>query len=178
MIKSIKLYFPETYNIQQWAPGEGVSMAFLDNIPNGITEIAGLAALVGSSTAESLTLGNRGAPGLPWVAVSVFGSFSVVRTCVAAATPDWLRETLGVRNQSTDSSIGLSLNLRSKYMDREEMARRNMRDAIGIMSVKEKSSVCLTSRSVAHLLVSTLVPFTCFSHHKSHARQRSHGKFP
>src|SRR5437667_10272727 len=103
------------------------------NLGTSLVEIAALSTLIGSATAESLILGNRGAAGLPWAAMSTFGSLSVVKACIAAATPSWLRETLGVRNAATDSAIGLSLDLASKYMTREDMARRNLEEAVGIM---------------------------------------------
>jgi hypothetical protein len=102
------------------------------NIGNGMVEIAALTAMVGSVTAASLVLGNKGATGLPWAAISLFGALSVIKACVAGATPGWLRETLGVRTSNIDSAIGLSLNLESKRNDREDLARKNLGDAIAI----------------------------------------------
>src|SRR5262245_24938959 len=64
----------------------------------GLIEIAALTALIGSNTAEQLTLGNRGAAGLAWVGTSTFGSLSILKACLAASTPTWLRETIGVRS--------------------------------------------------------------------------------
>jgi len=103
-------------------------------VGSGLVEIAAITALIGSTTAESLVLGNRGAPGLAWSSMSVFGALSVTKGCIAAATPGWLRETMGVRNGLTDSAIGLSLNLASKYMNREDMARKNLGEvSVGVM---------------------------------------------
>jgi hypothetical protein len=102
------------------------------NIGNGIVEIAALTAMIGSVTAASLILGNKGAAGLPWAAISLFGVISVIKNCIAGATPGWLRETLGVRTSHVDSAIGLSLNLESKYNDREDLARKDLGDAIAI----------------------------------------------
>jgi len=111
-------------------------MASSLNIGNGLVEIAALTTMIGSVTAASLVLGNKGATGLPWAAVSSFGSLSVIKSCVAAATPGWLRETLGVRTSNVDSAVGLSLNLASKYNDREDLARKNLGDAIAITCQK------------------------------------------
>ncbi|KAG4411944.1 hypothetical protein IFR04_014918 [Cadophora malorum] len=102
-------------------------------IGGGLVEIAALTALIGSATAESLTLGNKGAPGLAWAASSTFGALSVIKACVAGATPGWLRDSLGVRNTATDLAIGLSFDLDSRYKDREDMARKNLGDPIGVM---------------------------------------------
>lgn len=101
-------------------------------IGSGLVEVSALTALIGSPTTEQLTLGDRGAAGLGWVGMSMFGSLSTLKSCVAAWTPSWLRETLGVRNPTTDAAMGLGLDLSSTYMDREDMARRNMKGALGV----------------------------------------------
>lgn len=94
------------------------SLASPLNLGGGLIEIGALTALIGSTTAASLVLGNKGAAGLLWGTMSVFGALSVIKACVAAATPDWLRETLGVRNKETDAAIGLSLDLDSKSLQK------------------------------------------------------------
>lgn len=81
------------------------------NMGGSLIEIAALTALIGSTTAESLVLGNKGAGGLLWGTMSIFGALSVIKACLAAATPDWLRETPGVRSKEIDGAIGVSLNL-------------------------------------------------------------------
>lgn len=88
------------------------------NLGGGLIEIGALTALIGSTTAASLVLGNKGAAGLLWGTMSIFGALSIIKACVAAATPDWLRETLGVRNKETDAAIGLSLDLDSKSLQK------------------------------------------------------------
>ena len=88
------------------------------NLVGGLIEIGTLNALIGSTTAASLVLGNKGAAGLLWGTMSIFGALSVIIACVAAATPDRLRETLGVRNKETDAAIGLSLDLDSKSLQK------------------------------------------------------------
>lgn len=114
-------------------------------IGGGLVEIAALTALIGSATAESLTLGNKGAPGLAWAASSTFGALSVIKACVAGATPGWLQDSLGVRNTATDLAIGLSFDLDSRYKDREDMARKNLGDPIGVMCGGCHVHVCCIS---------------------------------
>jgi hypothetical protein len=97
---------------------------------SGLVEIAALTALIGSTTAESLVLGSRGAAGLPWASLSAFGSLFLIRACIAAATPSWLRDTLGVRNPSCDATVGLSLNLR-----RASKGTKTVADAVGIRTL-------------------------------------------
>ena len=89
------------------------------NLGGGLIEIGALTALIGSTTAASLVLGNKGAAGLLWGTMSMFGVLSVIKACVAAATPDWLRETLGVRNKETDAAVGLSLDLDSRNLQKK-----------------------------------------------------------
>ena len=91
------------------------------NLGGGLIEVAALTALIGSTTAESLILGNKGAAGLVWGTMSVFGALSITRACISAATPDWLRDTLGVRAKDIDAAIGLALRLDQK--DRRGRAR-------------------------------------------------------
>lgn len=67
-------------------------------IGTGLVEIAALTALIGSDTSASLVIGDKGAPGLAWAAMSTFGILSVIKSCIAGAAPDWLRETMGVRS--------------------------------------------------------------------------------
>ena len=98
------------------------------NLGGGLIEIAALTALIGSTTVESLVLGNRGAAGLVWATMSVFGTLSVIRACISVTTPNWLRETLGVRTKEVDSAIGLTLDLDSK----DVKSRTRARGAIGL----------------------------------------------
>ena len=81
---------------------------------NTTTEIAALTALIGSSTAQALILGNRGAAGLVWGSMSNFGAMSAIKGCVAAATPAWLRETFGLRSKEIDGALGVALALDDK----------------------------------------------------------------
>jgi hypothetical protein len=80
-----------------------------DGIGSGVVEIAALTALIGVSTVESLVLGERGAAGLPWAAQSGFGIIFLIQACLAAACPDELRDTMGVRGERADLAVGLHL---------------------------------------------------------------------
>ena len=95
-------------------------------------EIAAITTLVGSTTAESLILGSKGASGLPWATMSMFGIMSVIKACIAASTPNWMKDALGVRNDVVEEVVGLSLNLASIHMDREDKARIRLGEPIGI----------------------------------------------
>lgn len=108
------------------------------NLGGGLIEIAALTALIGSTTAESLVLGNKGAAGLLWGTMSIFGSLSVIKACISAATPDWLRETLGVRSKETDAAIGLYLDLDVKGQD----IQRRAANACGIACKLETVRDC------------------------------------
>lgn len=99
----------------------------------GLVEITALSTLVGSSAAESIALGNRGAVGLAWAPLSLFGVMSIIRASLSAALPGWVRESLGVRNAATDFAIGLDLDLGTDYVPKEIKARRNLEPSVGIV---------------------------------------------
>jgi hypothetical protein len=98
------------------------------NIGGGLVEIAALTAIIGGPTTESLALGSRGACGLPWAALSSFGSIFVVKACVSACTPSWLRETIGVRTTRSDAATGCSTSL-----ERKTKTGRMSGEAIGVV---------------------------------------------
>lgn len=99
----------------------------------GLIEIGALASLLGSSAAELLALGERGSAGLPWAAISTFGSLSIIRACVAATTPCWLRESLGMRNAATDTAVGMQLRLRPARASRDDACRKSQREPLGVL---------------------------------------------
>ncbi|KAL8829985.1 MAG: hypothetical protein Q9170_005942 [Blastenia crenularia] len=109
------------------------------NFGGGLIEIAALTALIGSTTAESLVLGNRGAAGLLWGTMSSFGALSVIKACIAAATPGWLRDTFGVRNKETDDALGIMLTL----SDKNVQSRRRTTGICGVAcSVSKDHYAC------------------------------------
>src|SRR5271156_4569141 len=73
----------------------------------GLLEVSLIAALLGTTVAERLTLGYKGAGGLAWSSVSIFGAVHVAKVAVAASLSDWYRESLGLRNAIIDASVGL-----------------------------------------------------------------------
>jgi hypothetical protein len=64
---------------------------------------------VGSTAAESLILGSHGPAGVSWATMSAFGLVWVIRACVGAASPGWLRETMGLRTSVSDAAVGMEL---------------------------------------------------------------------
>jgi hypothetical protein len=107
-------------------------------IGSGLLEVSALAAVIGSATAESLALGNRGAAGLAWATMSIFGLVSVIKACIGAITPCSLRESLGVQNKASDAAVGISFDLDSKYRGFEQRAKENLGEAVGIICLRKQ----------------------------------------
>lgn len=80
-----------------------------DAYVQNLAHVAALTTLLGSKTAESLTYGSRGAAGLPWAAMSSFGSLHVIRACAAGCLPAWLRETFSLNSTICQAVLGRSL---------------------------------------------------------------------
>lgn len=99
----------------------------------GLVEVSALSTLIGSVTTELLTLGERGAAGLPWAAISAFGSLSIVKACIAAVTPAWMRESLGVRNPTADSALGMDLSLNRDLVSRDSACRTSLAEPVGVV---------------------------------------------
>ncbi|KAJ7496531.1 hypothetical protein FB451DRAFT_1119384 [Mycena latifolia] len=96
---------------------------------NNLVEVGALTALVGSSLAESLILGNRGAAGMAWAAASSFGTISIVKACLSGASSGWLRESLGIRSTASDEALGLEL---PQDSIRAGKLRRNLEEPLAI----------------------------------------------
>lgn len=79
------------------------------NLGPSLIDLAALTAVIGATTAESMTLGTRGAAGLPWATISSFGNLSVIKACLAASTPGWLRDSLGVNTVASQAALGMYL---------------------------------------------------------------------
>lgn len=105
------------------------------NFSNNLVEIGALTALVGSSVAQSLILGNRGAAGIAWAATSSFGTISVIKACFCGANSGWLRETLGIRTVASDLAVGLELSYDSSWTAK---VRRNMGEPLAIFRHAEQ----------------------------------------
>jgi hypothetical protein len=88
-------------------PGPGNLISF--SFGGTFVDITALTTLIGSSAAESLVLGNHGAAGIAWATMSAFGLVWVIRACIGAASPGWLRETMGIRTPDSDLAIGMEL---------------------------------------------------------------------
>lgn len=107
-------------------------------IGGGLVEIAALATLIGATTAQSLVLGSRGAAGLPFAAMSIFGSPFLIKACLSACTPSALRETMGVKDAQSDAAVGLSLDV-----ERVMKAGVTRGDIAGVSVTLSSSNVCL-----------------------------------
>lgn len=83
-------------------------------LSNGLIEITALTSLIGSTSTQSLSLGNKGPAGFVWATMTIFSAATLVKTGISTVTPGWLRDTLGVRSPEADAAVGLSLNLESK----------------------------------------------------------------
>ena len=120
-------------------------------VMGGLVEISALTAVIGSATAESLILGNRGCAGLVWAAISIFGIVSIIKACISAATPPVLREALGVRILAVDSAIGMCLPLNTQrnrfafWKEWETRVRRSLGE--GRMLMCYRNPVCQTPRA-------------------------------
>jgi hypothetical protein len=103
-------------------------------LASGVIEIAALTALLGSTTAESLVLGSNGASGIVWACISIFGIYAVIKGCIGAVTPSWLRETIGVRDSMIEQTVGSKFDLLAKNISH----RFKLGTAIGIQTTVKK----------------------------------------
>ena len=84
-----------------------------NQLGNGLVEISAVATLVGAPIAEAMTVGLKSAACLPWASMSLFGLLHVAKAALAAAVPDWLRESMGLQNEYVAMAIGLGLELKT-----------------------------------------------------------------
>ncbi|KAF7378503.1 hypothetical protein MSAN_00277900 [Mycena sanguinolenta] len=110
-------------------PDSPLSFSSSFGFSNNLVDVSALTALIGSSVAESMVLGNRGSGGVAWAATSSFGTISVVKSCCSAASSGWLRETLGIRTPLCDSAVGMCLPHDSA---RASKVRRNAGDPVAL----------------------------------------------
>ncbi|KAH0559924.1 hypothetical protein GP486_003555 [Trichoglossum hirsutum] len=88
----------------------------------GLVELSALATLIGSTSAETLTLGLKGASGLPWAAMSFFGILENAKVNLAAAVPYRVREAFGLRITQADLAVGLDfpVDIRKEWRSDEQ----------------------------------------------------------
>jgi hypothetical protein len=98
---------------------------FSFSVGTNLIDITALTTLIGSAAAESLVLGNHGPPGVAWATMSSFGSFWVIRACIGAAIPGWLRETIGTRTSVSDMALGMELSSSSCHLAAAKIRARN-----------------------------------------------------
>lgn len=104
----------------------------------GLVEISAVATLVGGPISEAMTLGLKSAAGLPWASVTTFGMFHVAKVSLAAAVPDWLREPLGLVNESVDAALGT---LQEAISSHRARTRIELGDAKGILLRSQSETV-------------------------------------
>ena len=113
------------------------------NFGNSFVEISALTTFIGSSVAESLILGNEGGAGVVWATMSAFGLMNIVKTCVDAASPGWLRTVIGARSEIMDVAVGLEV--ASSQLGRGAMKVRRSYGERGPRGLSVDASVFLNS---------------------------------
>lgn len=98
------------------------------------------AALGFPDMAKELIMGNRGAAGLAWATTTTVGSLAAMKTCLAAAAPDWLREALLLRDATIDAAIGFTSNVSRPSKRRVARAK-----ALGIVSKRQVLTISIIS---------------------------------
>lgn len=105
-----------------------------NQLGSGLVEVSAVATLIGAPIAESLTVGLRSAACLPWASMSAFGLLHVAKAAMAAAVPDWLRDSMGLQNDNVVAAIGFCLPLKAN-----KQARR--REDLGDVQAISLSSI-------------------------------------
>ena len=101
------------------------------NLGNGLVEVGVLTTLIGSTIAALLVLGSKGPAGLVWGTASAFGTGSVIKACICAASPGWLKQIFGFRTPVYDGEVGMDLSL---FPDSKlaRMARSSLESPLGV----------------------------------------------
>ncbi|KAF9893958.1 hypothetical protein FE257_008929 [Aspergillus nanangensis] len=84
-------------------------MAEVRKLGGSLVEISAVSTIIGAPIAEALIHGLKAACGIVWAPMSCFGVIHVVKACLAASAPDFMRESMGLRNQFVDDAIGVVL---------------------------------------------------------------------
>ncbi|KAL5363468.1 hypothetical protein BJX96DRAFT_155764 [Aspergillus floccosus] len=86
-----------------------LEMAEVKKLGGSLVEISAVSTIIGAPIAEALIHGLKAACGVVWAPMSCFGVVHVVKACLASSAPDFLRESMGLRNQFVDDAIGVVL---------------------------------------------------------------------
>lgn len=100
-----------------------------NKLGGGLVEISAVATLIGAPIAEALVHGYKAAAGLAWAPMSFFGIIHVAKACISSSVPDWLRESLGLRNAFVDEAIGVMLPINP---NKEAKGRVDLGDACAV----------------------------------------------
>jgi hypothetical protein len=84
-------------------------MSATERVGGGLVDISAVVTIIGAPIAEALIHGLKGSAGMCWAPMSCFGAIHVAKACLTASVPDWLRESMGLKNPFVDSAIGVML---------------------------------------------------------------------
>ena len=112
-------------------------MSTAETLGGGLVEISAVVTIIGAPIAEALIHGLKAACGMSWAPMSSFGVIHVAKACLSAAVPDWLRESMGLRNSFVDDAIGVMLRI-----DHTKQAKNrvDMGDACAIQVVTPRTA--------------------------------------
>jgi hypothetical protein len=113
---------------------------------SSLIDFTALTTLIGSAAAESLVLGNQGAAGVAWATTSAFGLAWVIRACISAASPGWLRETMGIRTPISDQAVGMELS--SSSFSRVAAKTRGSNGPLGFIIESSEASHRVCSQPI------------------------------
>ncbi|KAF1834789.1 hypothetical protein BDW02DRAFT_568762 [Decorospora gaudefroyi] len=123
----------------------GSTASNLGRLGNGLVEVSAVATLIGAPIAEALTLGLRSAACLPWASMSAFGLLHVAKAALAAAVPDYLRDSMGLHNANVVAAVGFYLPLTKNNQARR---REDLGDIQAILTTQIRNlKECETPKS-------------------------------
>jgi len=106
-------------------------------VGGGLVEISAVVTIIGAPIAEALMHGLKAACGMSWAPMSSFGVVHVAKAGLSAAVPDWLRESMGLRNSFVDDAIGVMLSIDHT---RQAKNRVDLGDACAIQVVTPRTA--------------------------------------
>ena len=131
------------------SPPSGPDDVFSFSFGSTFIDITALTTLIGSSAAEALILGDHGAAGVAWATTSAISLIWVIRACIGAASPGWLRETMGIRTPLSDQAVGMELPSNSFRRTAAKTRRSNVNGPQGLVieSNKTPRKVCAVTKA-------------------------------